>query len=159
MVNKNGKKNSENVSIANNLDSGASVLESGVEEVKKNLRFVERILNKFGDKIRFETKPTGEHLFTFVDDDGAMVEVIKFLDEIVITLPMRDGDWEIEYNDNLLDRLIKKKKNEYIVILDRGDEFKVDIMTSEDIVFEVSIGLVAIKSDGLIVLTDRCDCD
>jgi hypothetical protein len=159
MVNKKEKKNSENVSIVNNADSDASVLVSGVEEVKKNLRFVERILNKFGDKIKFETKPTGEYLFTFVDNDEAMVEVMKILDEIVIMLPIRYGGWKIKYNDDLLDRLIKKKKNEYIVILDRGDELKVDIMTSEDIMVEVSIGLVAIKSEGVILLTDRCECE
>ena len=158
MVSKNGKKNSENVSIVNNADSDASVLVSGVEEVKKNLSFVERILNKFGNKIKFETIPTGEYLFTFVDSDGA-VEVRKFLDEIVITLPTRDGGWKLEYDEDFLDRLTKMKKNEYVVILDRADKLKVDIMTGEDIAFEVRIGLVAIKSEGLILLTDRCECE
>jgi hypothetical protein len=132
---------------------------SVVKEVKKNMRFVEKILKKFGDEVLLEATPFSEYLFSFVDKNGAVVDVRKFLDKIVITLPMHDGGLKVEYDENLLDRLIKKKNNEYIVVIDREDELKVDVMTGEDIAFRVSIGLVALKSEGLIVLTDEYDCE
>jgi len=131
---------------------------SVVKDVKKNMRFVERILKKFGDRVLFEATPFSEYLFSFVDKNGAVVDVRKFLDKIVITLPMHDGGWKIGYDDYLLDKLIEKKNNEYIVMIDREDELRVEVMTGEDIAFKVSIGLVALKSGGLIVLTDGCDC-
>ena len=160
MVNKNGNKNSADVGVVNHADNDVSVLVSGViDEMKKNMKLVKKILSAFGNKIKFVNKPYGGYLFSFVDDDGASVDFrIDYADNTyLITLPT---EWrnrvEIEYCTGLINMILSMEKDEHIVLIEEKGNYKARIMTNREIVnwIEVS-GFSAYKKNELIVLTKR----
>jgi len=159
MVNKNGNKNSANVGVVNHADNDVSVLENGViENVKKNMKLVKKILDAFGEKIKFEDKSWGGYLFSFVDKDGASVDfrIDYWNNKYLISLPM---EWhnrvEIEYDVGLINVILAMEKNEHIVLIEEEDKYKTTIMTDATIVHWIEhLGYNAYKKNGVIVLTE-----
>ena len=160
MVNKNGNKNSADVGVVNHADNDVSVLESGViDEVKKNMKLVKKILSAFGERIKFEDKPLGGYLFSFVDDDGASVDfrIDYWNNKYAISL---STEWhnraEIKYDIGLINAILSKENNEHIVLIEENNEYKIRIMTDANIVHWIEVlGFNAYKKNGVIVLTKR----
>jgi len=124
-----------------------------LEDVKKNLEFAEKISKKF--KVKFEYgRKLGGYLLTFVSDGGEKIDLRYdyWNNKFEISLPIeQEKRIEMKYNNKLMEDILAKKDNEYIVVVCRGNDKRLGVMTADEIMFYARFGYT-IRQDGVVIV-------
>ena len=124
-----------------------------LEDVKKNLEFAEKISNKFRVKFVYGGK-LGKYLLTFVDNNGGKVDVRYdyWNNKFEISLPVeQDKKIELKYNNKLMEDIVAKKDDEYIVVVCRGNDKKLGVMRADEILYYTNFGYT-VSQDGVVLV-------